>query len=832
MSTGRDSPGLSSQSTRCRRGPGLAAFALVCHAAIAAVVSSAGPARGAALPRACGTADGASREPVASDALFVLRRAVGVAGTCGPCLCDANGSGGVGATDALLVLRRAVDGQTPLHCPVCTCRALSLLHSGVRPSSVRVHDVDGDGHLDLVTADLQAGEVSIFRGRGRGVFERRRAVSVDQTPQTVTLVDLDGDGFDDLVTADALPNGLSIRLGGADGEFGGEGRAFFVPTGIAPINVVAGHLDGDDHLDLVVANSLSDDLSVLPGHGDGTFGEGKRIAVGSGPRWIVLARVDEDDVLDAVVANRDSDDLSVLLGNGLGGFGDEHRLAVPDGPYHVSVADLDGDGRSDLVASCIGAGGVAVLLASAQGGFDEPLFYSSQGSAIATDVALVDGDDTPDVVAANYDRDGSPGVAVFLGNGDGTLTPAGYADTQSQPRALAVVDLDGDAQADVVVANADSDTLTILHGAGDGGLLGALESRASSEAGGMLVVDLDEDGLDDAVTTDRHNSVTTQFADGGGRFDRAVLQVNGQPFELGAGDVDGDGTLDIVGAAGPRFVDLVHGHPRGELGARAFALFADGERGFDLAPVSSPVPGGSADEHGFAFGDIDGDGIPDIAVAAAIIELLRGQADGSFQSFGEVESTPASLALVLADVDRDGDNDLLELSRAEHLLSVHRNSGAGTFLAPQRHEVTASWTLTVHDVHGDGAPDLVTTGAYDGSISVLAGDGHGAFAKEVVTSTDVVLYRYAIDDFDGDGAADIATSAEGGVVILPGDGRGRFGASATSSPVLLPTSLPLVDVASGRFETEGPRTVLGLGGVEGPRNRLIVLSHVGDCMVP
>lgn len=801
---------------------------------LVAVLGIPAPAAAGEPVRACGTSDAAMREPLASDALFVLKGAVGVAGTCGPCLCDANGSGSVGATDALLVLRRAVDGETPLHCPACACTALTLLGTGSRPSSVLAVDLDKDGHRDLVTADLKAGEVSIFRGRGRGVFEGRRAIAVGETPQSVTIADLDGDGHLDLVTSDALPNGLSVLPGDEDGGFGANDSAVFVPTGIAPINSVAADLDGDEDLDLVVANSLSGDISVLLGAGDGSFAAEQRHAVGNGPRWVALADMDGDEFLDAVTANRDSDDVSVLRGDGAGNFGDEQRLAVPDAPYHVSLEDLDGDDRTDLVVSCIGAEGIVVILRSDDNGFEDPVFHPTQGSAIATSLARVNDDVATDIVAANYDHDGSPGVAVFLGNGDGTFAPATFADSGAQPRSLVAADVDEDGTTDVVVANADSDELTVLHGAGDGGLHGALESRATAETLDFVVADFDDDGLDDVATADLYNTVTTCIADGSGHFDRTLHPLNGSPFRLGTGDVDGDQNLDVIAVAASRFVDLVGGTTRG-VGPqqRAFVLFGDGEGDVEVGLFSTPLNNGEGNWDNIAIGDIDGDHVPDLAVGYGSIALLRGLSDGRYQSFGDVELVSSSFpALALADIDGDDDNDLLELSVADHLLSVHRNDGAGGFQEPQPYPVSATWTVDAHDVTGDGAMDIVTTGANDGSISVLRGNGQGGFAPEVVSSTGLQLSRYTIVDLDGDGAADIATSAEGGVAVLPGDGKGHFGASASARTVVLPTALSLVDVGSGRFEANAPPAVVGVGREEGADNRLVVLSRIGNCMVP
>src|SRR6185369_6025345 len=97
------------------------------------VIPSAGRAD---VVRPCGTSDASAREPNATDALFVLQGAVGIAGSCGRCLCDVDSSGAVSAVDALTTLRRAVGTGAALHCPACTCTAITRLDTGARPSSV------------------------------------------------------------------------------------------------------------------------------------------------------------------------------------------------------------------------------------------------------------------------------------------------------------------------------------------------------------------------------------------------------------------------------------------------------------------------------------------------------------------------------------------------------------------------------------------------------------------------------------------------------------------------------------------------------------------------
>src|SRR5262249_44195508 len=82
----------------------------------------------------------------------------------------------------------------------------------------------------------------------------------------------------------------------------------------------AGDLNHDGHLDLVTVNPTTNDATILLGHGNGTFGAGFSVPVGSLPTSVVLADVNKDGNLDIVTANSESNTVSVLLGDGNGGF--------------------------------------------------------------------------------------------------------------------------------------------------------------------------------------------------------------------------------------------------------------------------------------------------------------------------------------------------------------------------------------------------------------------------------------------------------------------------------------------------------------------------------
>jgi len=170
--------------------------------------------------------------------------------------------------------------------------------------------------------------------------------------------------------------------------------------------------------------------------------------------------------------------VSVLLGNGDGTFrtapGDVTIIGGLAPPESVLVTgDFNGDGKGDLIANQVG--GLAVLLGNGDG-----TFRPAPGSPYAGDdssglfVADVNGDGKPDIVAAGYVPRGGVevlAVSVLLGNGDGSFhaapgPPRIVNGTNRLPRVGALVDFNGDGTPDLTVVDADG--LTILLGNGDG----------------------------------------------------------------------------------------------------------------------------------------------------------------------------------------------------------------------------------------------------------------------------------------------------------------------------------------------------------------------------
>jgi hypothetical protein len=254
-----------------------------------------------------------------------------------------------------------------------------ILSVGQTPLSMAAGDFDGNGTLDLVTANSTDGTVSVLLGNGDGSFRPRTDLAVGGAPRAVVVGDFNGDGRLDVATAEQLTNNVGVLLGNGDGTFGQP--LVFAASGqnFTPESLAVGDVNGDGKADLVIksVSVLESDafqLGVLLGNGNGAFQApllGAAQPGGSGD--LALSDFNNDGLLDVAVADElgaPSGNLSVFAGNGDGTFQSLVRLDLltgGDGPKGVAAADLNGDGLLDLVAANTGSSTVGVLLNNSTG---------------------------------------------------------------------------------------------------------------------------------------------------------------------------------------------------------------------------------------------------------------------------------------------------------------------------------------------------------------------------------------------------------------------------------------------------------------------------------
>ena len=418
---------------------------------------------------------------------------------------------------------------------------------GNGPNSVAFGDVNGDGRADLITANAFSNNVSVLLGLSGGGFGAATNYGVGDDPQSVALGDVNADGRADLITANNNSDNVSVLLG--CGSTGGQcfQAASNYGVGNQPYSVVVRDVNADGRADLITANYLTDNVSVLLGQSGGGFGAATNYGAGDGPILVALGDVNADGRADLITANYLSDNVSVLLGLSGGGFGAPTNYGVGRGPYSVVVRDVNADGRADLITANFFSDNVSVLLGQSGGGFGAPANYGVGRGPNSVAVGDVNADGRVDIITANT---GSDNVSVLLGqSGGGFGAPANYG-AGDAPYSVVVGDVNADGRADLITANANSNNVSVLLGQSGGGLQSATNYGVGNGPFSVVLGDVNADGRTDLITANSlSDNVSVLLGQSGGGFGAATnYGVGDGPYSVALGDVNADGRPDLISA--------------------------------------------------------------------------------------------------------------------------------------------------------------------------------------------------------------------------------------------------------------------------------------------
>ncbi|WP_421590319.1 beta strand repeat-containing protein [Shinella sp. M27] len=326
---------------------------------------------------------------------------------------------------------------------------------GSSPSSVRAVDVNGDGKLDLVTANYNS--VSVRLGDGEGGFSGSTNIAGGNGLRSVVVADVNGDGKLDILTANFNSSSVSVRLGDGDGGFS---DATNINVGYGPFSLSVADVNGDGKLDLLTPN-YDYTISVRLGDGTGNFSGSTEIPIGTAPS-ICVADVNGDGKLDILAPNMETDTISVRLGDGAGGFSGSTEVVVGSDPYSVAAADMNGDGKLDIVAVNQAGATVSVRLGDGAGGFSGSTEMSVGGGPISVAIGDMNGDGKLDVVTANQT---GKSVSVLLGNGTGGFSGSTEIAVGGsyQVYSVAVADVNGDGKLDILATRANASVAVLLN---------------------------------------------------------------------------------------------------------------------------------------------------------------------------------------------------------------------------------------------------------------------------------------------------------------------------------------------------------------------------------
>ena len=278
-----------------------------------------------------------------------------------------------------------------------------LISAGFGPAECHLVSLRGNGTLDLIVASFNVNQIAVLLGNGNGTFQPPAFYTVgtsSNTPTSLTTGDFNHDGKLDVAVANTGDNTISILTGNGSGALVVSGTP--IGVGHDPEAIRAGDFNADGYSDLAVANYRDGTVTTLLNNQNGTF-TATTVSVGSGvnsgPQ--ALAVIGSGSSLQLAVANYRDNTVSVLKSNGSGAFGAQTIVAVGRGPDDVSFADFNGDGIEDLVVSNYTDGSVDLLLGSSGGSYTRVGPFTVGNNPYSAAVGDLDLDGTPDLVVSN-----------------------------------------------------------------------------------------------------------------------------------------------------------------------------------------------------------------------------------------------------------------------------------------------------------------------------------------------------------------------------------------------------------------------------------------------
>jgi hypothetical protein len=366
--------------------------------------------------------------------------------------------------------------------------------------------------------------------------------------------DSDGDGVGDLCASGLAPffeSPAEYSIGyGSAGEFE---------------TATTADLNGDGYFDLAFG-TVNDDscLAVLMNDGDGGFLPYERYEIepGCGITSLYPADLDGDNDMDIALADWISKNIVIIMNNGDGTF--ESPVSYPTTVWPISVysGDLDNDMDNDLVFSNEIGGDFGVMLNHGNGSFHDPVLYHlgsgniSVWGVIAVDL---DGDNDRDIATAIWDIEGDGSrVEVYSNNGDGSFEPGGICSTGPFPRSLRFADFDNDQDIDLAVTICDGGYVSVLLNDGNGILSLGGSYETGQNPSSVRIGDINLDGeLDLAVANPGSSTVSILLGNGDGTFQEAATEKVGEwNLSLAMADFNNDGAPDLT-AAGGTTVDVL-----------------------------------------------------------------------------------------------------------------------------------------------------------------------------------------------------------------------------------------------------------------------------------
>jgi len=675
--------------------------------------------------------------------------------------------------------------------------------------------------------------------QGNGTFTSVEDTAIDQVATPVAVADMNGDGYSDLIVNEQFSPTIGVQLSNGNGTF--KAPVYYTPSQVAQNSVVAslvtGDFNGDGKTDVAFITTVPSDtngtsqpstLYIFLNEGSGVLKQAGNYTLAASPagsNYPVLAagNLNGDDKADLAVLYRNA------IGTVLPFFATSGGAMKKGSTYTAGTASqtlligsFTSSGYGDIAVA--NSNGITMLLGTSSGAFTTAPFVNyaypySYGTGAHLAAADFDKDGKLDLALTSYDF-----ASVYWGNGSGGFSGTATFSVPQNPLALVAADMRGNGLTDLVAATQNG-SVNLLYNTGVDRAFNAAANTASAYAAGIVSADFNGDGKTDIAVVNTptckapcNGKVTVFPGTGSIYFDAGKSYTIGMHGSaIAVGDVNGDGVLDLLvtnatagddydtsvllGIKGGGF-EAARNYKLGSLSNEAFLVDMNKDGKLDLI-----------EDGGVALGNGNG-----------TFGALKPFPDGI--SFTDPQSYVFSTHLAVGDLNGDGVPDVAASysppggDADEDEVFVLLNDGKGEFTATQLtdsngliYEVTG---VAIGPLHGGSITDIVfainaidSNGNGYGDPVIFLGNGKGTFTEsdqyaEVIDGT-VGIGAVAIADFNHDGINDIGISSGDEFVVLQGQGGGnfQFGGNQIFSITSGATTNPQSNLAVANFNGDG-----------------------------
>jgi cysteine-rich repeat protein len=422
-----------------------------------------------------------------------------------------------------------------------TNRALQANGANANPSGITSADLDGDQDIDLLTSNASPGSftVSVLSNDGLGGFGEQSDVLGALGPLSSAIGDINGDGRVDIVTANQGSNSINTALQQPNGSFV---LGSISVVGQAPAGLVLEDLDRDDVLDVAVVLSGEDQVLVMP-----SLKLTPLFDTGSAPSLATMTDIEGDGDQDIVIVNTDSA-ARVLLGDNTGSFSLGQFLETGANTFGIIAGNFTNDDNTDVMIANFGnlkdPGGLRLYSGLGGGLLDDPAIVFSEDGFDFIVADDFDGDDIPELAVTNFANN----TVIVLKQDDLNNQYEFLREIQNvggEPFFLASGDFNNDSNVDLIASNFTPNTITLLSGDGTGNFVVGTPINVGTTPQSIAVADFNDDGLSDLAVACAGELFLFRGSSGGLQ-QHAVLPVDNSLGAVTFADMNGDNQIDVL----------------------------------------------------------------------------------------------------------------------------------------------------------------------------------------------------------------------------------------------------------------------------------------------